>query len=177
MEVELFQSLNENRLKMILKKYRVTEKTWWNIVNDYFNWDQIFYPQIIDDVDDEPFIVETDKIFDFKKSWTVKSRKDEFKQWLKHYWSLFWADCFTGILEKITTTLAIHHQQYPGTNQIYISWMAAFGGIIAEPNQFPDEAEIAAIQASGCNYLLPLKVPPKKNDDDMIINPEDIPDE
>jgi hypothetical protein len=36
-EVELFQSLNENRLKMVLKKYHVNEKPWWNIVNDYVN--------------------------------------------------------------------------------------------------------------------------------------------
>jgi hypothetical protein len=49
MEVELFHNLNESRLKMILKKYRTNEASWWNVVHDYVNWDQVFYPQIIDD--------------------------------------------------------------------------------------------------------------------------------
>jgi hypothetical protein len=93
------------------------------------------------------------------------------------YWPIFYAEDFPGVLEKITATLAAHQQESPGTYQKYNNWLPNNEGIIAEPTRFPDKAEIATIQASGCDYLFPSKLPPKKKDEDMFINPNDIPEE
>jgi hypothetical protein len=79
MEEDPFANLAENRLLKIFRKLHI--RTPLAVVKqEYINYVPEYSPSIIDDVPDIIFADETEKVFDFKKSWTIKGRKAEFNK-------------------------------------------------------------------------------------------------
>jgi hypothetical protein len=174
MEEDPFTHLNEKMLRKILCKHHI-RTTLEVLKNDYFHYIPEYCPAIIDDVPDVLFNTETHKVFNFKKSWTTKSRKDEFKARLKKYWEYFCCESFEELINIIYNLISNFNQDNPKVPRPCIISIPLYGGLLVEPSRFPDEKELSFIKqaeiALAFTYSQEEQKEKEADNEDMFINP------
>jgi hypothetical protein len=186
MDDDRINNLDEERLLKIFRKHHIQERTWHTIKAEYLNWRPPFESALVNNYNDEQFIVTTNQFFNFKKSFTVKSRKSEFNKWLKEYWEFFISDSFKQVCEKIFQAIHDYNEENPDFAVPFINWIPNYGGLLCEPAQFPHELEQRYKDAHRIPFVAPLPIdePPAlvhrlRNpvpEEIDYIHPEDIPD-
>jgi hypothetical protein len=174
MEEDPFVNLDENRLLKIFRKHHIC--TPLEVVKrEYIDYLPEYFSSIVDDVPDVLFADETQKVFDFKKSWTIKDRKDEINKWLKKYWEYFRCDTFEQLTIIIVTEIENFNEENPKIHRPYVNWIHQYGGLVAEPNRFPDEKELNYMKQAQIAVMYHCSQEEKKQVEDKFITPEDIP--
>jgi hypothetical protein len=122
------------------------------------NWSPSFEPSLINDVPDEHFVIIINQFFNFRKSFTIKTRKAEFNKWLKEHWDCFISDNFEELCNKICMTLQDYNEENPDYQVPFINWIPNYGGLLCEPTRFPTELEERFREAHHIHFVAPLPI-------------------
>jgi hypothetical protein len=136
MDEDPFKDINEERLFKIFKKHHFQQTTWNSMKEEYLNWRPEFDPSLVNNYQDQQFIVVTNQFFNFKKSFTVKTRKAEFNKWLKTYWEYISSDNFEELFGKIIQSIQDYNEENPEFQVPFINWIPSYGGLVWNPLSF-----------------------------------------
>jgi hypothetical protein len=164
----------------VLYQCRIPLSTWTNMKHLYENYAAEFDPNIIRYSDDIQFCETTKSFFHFSKV-TIKGCKTEFIAWLKEHWEIFNGPTFMVICSNCITVLQDFNRENPNAQRPFVNWIPLYGGLIREPEHFPNENQLHYMERFHVPFPLEPQIPLTEEEQEQIqrdvddfLNPDDV---